>query len=362
METSSDVLWIPEGRQFTFEDMVFWQAAAQMPFAQAAASIDTIVLGPHASAAFPAELKPFVNPALTRRKQCDFSDVLTGDLGRLWAQVDSHTVFVENPHARLAVDANRAPPPDLIADLREFFARLARQRNGEKVTFAGIDAVRPITFSGEPVLLEPQSEAEWTQLAQAMQRCTVQGVEPYRAACAQVVDTVLAAGPTRAVRVISLHDTMNTKMHTSGAIVVERPAADRLPSVANLGNRGDTSGELSDPSDPPTIGGAHLRQLAEHWAQALGIASEQRGSSLSLNQPYKGAHETVFFGRRLADHQRHGSGVVQVEFAREALLGPAELSTLRSPGTHWPAANQQVLTKLANALALAGRSLRAGRG
>lgn len=137
----------------------FWQTAGQQPFEQAAAQIDTIVLGPHASAAFPSELKPFVNPELTQRKQCDFSDVLTSTLGRLWAQCDAHTVFVENPHPRLAGDANRAPRVDPMADLREFFARLARQKNGDKVSFAGIDAIRPLTFSGEPVLLEPQSEA-----------------------------------------------------------------------------------------------------------------------------------------------------------------------------------------------------------
>jgi hypothetical protein len=274
--------------------------------------------------------------------------------------MDPHTVFIENPHARLAVDANRAPPPDPIADLREFFARLALQRHGEKVTFAGIDAIRPVTFSGEVVLQEPQTEAEWEHLTHAMQRCVAQGVAPYRAACAQVVDAVLAAGPARALRVISLHDTMNTQMHPSGAIVVERPEADRLPQVANLGNRGDVSGEPIDPDDPVTIGAEHLRRLAEHWAHALDIAPEQVASSFTLNQPYKGAHETIYFGQRLAAHQGLGSGVIQVEFRREALMGPAELAVLQSPGEHWPPPNKDVLSKLARALAQAGHTLRSG--
>ena len=358
MDQASDLLWIEAGRQFAFDELVFWQGARQQPFEQAAAHIDTIVLGPHASAAFPSELKPFVNPELTRRKQCDFSDVLTSTLGRLWAQQDPHTVFVENPHARLAGDANRAPPPDPMADLREFFSRLNRQKDGEKVSFGGIDAIRPVTFSGEPVLREPSDEAQWAQLGQVMQRCMTQGVTPYRAACQRVVDTVLATGAPRAVRVISLHDTMNTKMDPSGAIVVARPAADRLPAVANLGNRGDAQGESSDPADPVTIGGAHLRQLAAAWAQALNIAPEHRASSLTLNQPYKGAHETVFFGHSLRPHQRLGSGVIQVEFLREFLMGPTELAALHSPGSHWPAANQQVLGNLAMALSQAGHALR----
>lgn len=360
MANASELLWIEAGRQFALEDMVFWQTAGQQPFEQVAAQIDTIVLGPHASAAFPSELKPFVNPELTQRKQCDFSDVLTSTLGRLWAQIDPNTVFVENPHPRVAGDANRAPPLDPMADLRQFFFRLARQKNGEKVSFAGIDAIRPVTFSGELVLGEPQNEAEWAQLAHAMQRCMNQGVTPYRAACQRVVDTVLSAGPPRAVRVFSLHDTMNTKMHPSGAIVVERPPSDRLPHIANLGNRGDVNGESSDPADLVTISGAHLRQLADQWAQALNIAPEQFASSLTLNQPYKGAYETVFFGQRLAHYQQHGSGAIQVEFLREYLMGPEQLAALQRPGSHWPDANLQVLTRLATALAQAGDCLRRG--
>lgn len=151
---------------------------------------------------------------------------------------------------------------------------------------------------------------------------------------------------------------MNTKMHLSGAIVVERPVSDRLPAVANLGNRGDANGESSDPADPVTICGAHLRQLANQWALALNIATEQRAGSLTLNQPYKGAYETVSFGQRLAPYQQLGSGVIQVEFLRDYLMGPDELAALQRPGSHWPPANQQVLTRLARELALAGQRLR----
>ena len=140
--------------------------------------------------------------------------------------------------------------------------------------------------------------------------------------------------------------------------MVQRPASDWLPAVANLGNRGDANGESSDPADPVTISGAQLRQLADQWAQALNIAPEQRTSNLTLNQPYKGAYETVFFGQRLASLQSRGSGVIQVEFLREYLLGSEELAVLQSPGQHWPDANQLVLARLAQALAQAGDRLR----
>ena len=157
--------WIPAGQQFGFDDLVFWQGKGEAPFSAVAKRIDTIVLGPHASARFPAELRPFVDAGLTRRKQYDYSDVITSSLGRAWAAADPGVVFVESPHSRLAHDPNRAPPADVMSGLREFFARLERQRAGEKVAFGGIDAVRPITFSGETVLRPPADEAEWSALA-----------------------------------------------------------------------------------------------------------------------------------------------------------------------------------------------------
>ena len=75
METSID--WIPAGRTFGFDELVFWKGKGSLPFNSAAARADTIVLGPHAGARFPAELQPFVDPALTRRKQYDYSDAIT---------------------------------------------------------------------------------------------------------------------------------------------------------------------------------------------------------------------------------------------------------------------------------------------
>ena len=80
------LLWIPKSKAFTFEDLVWWAGKEPgQPFEEVASRITTIVFGPHASAAFPAELEDFIAPTLTHRKQHDFSDVITGPVGRAWA-------------------------------------------------------------------------------------------------------------------------------------------------------------------------------------------------------------------------------------------------------------------------------------
>ena len=355
---TADLLWVDAGRRYGFDDLVHWQGGGREPFAAAAARIDTVILGPHASAAFPAELKPFVNPALTHRKQCDFSDVITSSLGRLWVAADPHAVFVENPHSRLVLDPNRAPPADPVAGLRTFFQRLQEQRAGGKVSFAGIDAVRPITFSGEDVLLAPTNDAQWQALTAALATAIANGVQPYRDTCVRVVDEVLAARAGRPLRVCSLHDTMNTKMRADGAIVVERPPGDRLPPWVNFGNRGDDRGEPSAADDPVTLPGAELRRIAAAWAQALGVPAAEAPRALALNRPYKGAFETTFFGERLRGRHPQ-TGAVQLEFLRETLLGPATVQRLHQPGTDWPVVDLAWLTPIADKLAQAGAALRA---
>ncbi len=341
---SADLLWLAAGRSHGFDDLVFWQDRGRRPFEAVAAAVTTVVLGPHASAAFPAELKPFIAPGLTLRKQLDYSDVLTSALGRAWAAADPGVVFVENPHSRLVMDPNRAPPAQPLQDLREFWARLARQRAGESgISFAGVDAIRPITFSGEDVLLEPADEAGWAALAAALARSHALGPQAYGAAAESVIDKVRASGPARGLLVISLHDTMNTKMRADGAIVVERPVADRLPAWVNLGNRGDENGEGSEVS----LAAPALRRLALAWADALGAAPAE----ISLNRPYKGAHETLRWGQALAG--QGDSGAVQAEFLREALLGPAAVAHLQHPGTDWPQGLEPRLADIARRLARA---------
>lgn len=341
---SAGLLWLESGRSYGFDDLVFWRDRERKPFAAVAGAIHTVVLGPHASAGFPAELQPFIAHGLTLRKQFDYSDVLTSALGRAWAAADPGVVFVENPHSRLVLDPNRAPPAQPLQDLRAFWARLAQVRAGATdVSFAGVDAIRPITFAGEDVLREPADEAGWTALAAALSRSQAQGPLAYGAAVERVMGQVCEQGPARGLLVVSLHDTMNTKMRADGAIVVERPVADRLPAWVNLGNRGDAQGEGQAVSLPAPA----LRRLAARWGHALGAAAAE----ITLNVPYKGAHETLHWGQALA--ARAGSGAVQAEFRREALLGPQAVAHLQQPGSDWPQGLDARLADIARKLARA---------
>lgn len=359
---TSELLWIDAGRKFGFDDLVFWQNRHRT-FAEVAGTIDTIVLGPHASAAFPVELRPFISPVLTRRKQCDFSDIVTASLGRAWVAADACVVYVENPVSRLVLDPNRAPPPDPIASLREFYHRLARQRSGESVGFVGVDAVRPITFGGEDVLIEPTSVAGWRTLATTLDEVAERTVKVYRACCDEVLQIVLEARQElekcnipAPLRVISLHDTMNTRMRSDGAIVVERPLADRLPLWANLGNKGDTCGDEVEES--VTLDGAELRRIAEAWADAFGLQGDERETGILLNRPYKGAFETVHYGALMRALKLPRVGAFQVEFLRETLLGSAAVARLWAPGDDWPEVDAANIDAIAAALAQAGRALR----
>jgi N-formylglutamate amidohydrolase len=355
---SKELLWIEAGRRFRPEELVFWQARGRRALSEVAEGVDTLVLGPHASAAFPAELRPHIAPALSLRKQCDYSDCLTATLGRAWAAADAGVVYIENPVSRLVQDANRAPPADALGGLQEFFRRLARQRAGEPAGFGGVDAIRPITFSGEDVLLEPASPAEWQALGELLRDAAERTVAVYRACCEQVLELLVEKRPPGApLRVISLHDTMNTKMRADGAIVVERPAEDRLPDWMNLGNRGDEQGD--EAGEPLSLSGAELRRIARAWAQALGLSEEDGQRAIRLNKPYKGAYETQHFGALLRPLGQAQIGALQLEFRREALLDSAALARLHGPGQDWPEPDAAHLQAIAAALAQAGQALRA---
>ena len=97
------------------------------------AGVDLIITGPHASAAFPAEMQPFVDSRLTKRLQYDFTDVSTSPVTRRWAQIDPRVLYIEDPHPRAVRDANRARPDDLLPGLREAFARLRGRARGPAV-------------------------------------------------------------------------------------------------------------------------------------------------------------------------------------------------------------------------------------
>src|SRR5262249_25774830 len=154
--TSMNVEWVPEGRGFDESDMLF-HAGGGRPDDDQLAHIDLLITGPHASAAFPAELAPFVDDRFTKRLQFDFTDVSTSPVARAWAMKDPHVLYVETPQPRLVRDANRSRPDDVRATLKEAFERLATAET-DRPSLAGVDAIRPVTFAYLPVLRPPQDD------------------------------------------------------------------------------------------------------------------------------------------------------------------------------------------------------------
>ncbi len=247
--------------------------------------------------------------------------------GCVCVYIDPRVVFVENPHSRLSLDANRAHEADIEPALRECFARLRRQCAGESgVTFEGVDGVRPVTFSGENVLLEPSSESRWAELVAALKLAAAQGICAYQTATERVVAAVRAARPAGAsLMIIGLHDTSSQKMRTDGAIVVERPIKDRLPLLVNFGNLGDFRGEPRDISRPMLCQGDDMRRVAAAWCEALGYACDRSFPSpaehacteiVSFNRPYAGGYEVQAWARRLRADGDLTTRVFQVEFER----------------------------------------------
>ena len=372
-EGTPDLLYLEAGRHFDFQDLVSWCGKDEgEPFEEVATRIDTVVFGPHASAAFPSELRPFISPALTRRKQHDYSDVITSAVGRAWAKADPGVVFVEAPHSRVVGDLNRPPIDDPIPHLRTFFERLRKQRAGESVGFVGIDGVRPITFANEEVLVEPDSEEGWEALAAALDTARCLGSSAYVAAQERVLEMVLAsravAPQGKPLQVIGLHDTMNTKMHRDGAVTVERPMDGCMPWLVNFGNCGDAHGEYcgADLLTPA----AEMRGVAQCWEAALspicGRGGQKdmpggRGGAISLNVPYAGGHEVCTWAARLRQlvSATDAPLVFQVEFERKALLGPVASQVLLSPGSDWPCADAQYIAEVAIGLRKANDAVRA---
>lgn len=367
--------WIPRSRQFVFDDIVFWKGKKRGDeFCNIASRIDTIVLGPHASAAFPEELRPFICQKLTRRKQYDYSDVITGPVGQAWANCDEGVVFVENPHARIAVDPNREHGHDPEPDLRAFFAKLREMRSGRPgVSFVGVDSVRPITFSGEDVLIEPTLETitdsdavSWPSLVGALRQCYALGASVYESAVQQVIGLVTDARPGQPLTVIGFHDTNQWKMRNDGALVVERAPSEQLPSFCNFGNQGDFSGN-EVPGKMLLGSGPAVREVARCWANAFGVASEQDFMKpkehafmepVSFNRPYPGGYEVCFWAEKL---RALGALLFQVEFDRAVLLGPQAAAVLREPGVDWPDVDEAHITNVASKLHTANNVLRGRR-
>ena len=373
------LVWIPAGRRFAFDDLVHFAGKGRVPFESVARGIDLVLTGPHATAAIPRELAPFLSPGLTERQQHDFSDVTTSDLSRRWAEADPRVVYVEFPHHRMLFDPNRDWPVDAEADLREFFARSDAQAAGETVSFNGVDSIRPTSFGGVPFLRRPPDDAGWRELMAVVGELGDRGARVYAGTVDEVIATVFEAkcrrlhtldldsatpaelNATRMLHVQCVHDTMNASVGPDGAVDRDKPRADWLPRIVSLGNRGDERGEpRPDPdgaplarADVPTIDGAQFRSLQQALALAFDVPTADLAEALALNTPYLGAFECQRIGRLLRTLEPHGvvrhrsgekvlrlrTGAYQAEFLRETLLGSASTAYVQRPGRDWPASD-----------------------
>jgi hypothetical protein len=363
--------WIPLGTRFTESDMVHFHGQGEIELEDVLADVDLVVTGPHATAAFPEELRPFVDSSLTRRLQQDFSDVSTHPVAVRWAQLDLHTLYIHDPHPRAVRDANRPRPADLVATIREAFERLAAEPEG-RPSLAGVDATRPVTFGYLPVLRRPQTDAEWTELGNVLAATCAQGIDEYERVRDDVIERVIEAKVRRLGRlaperltvrqhniatmlnVLSIHDTMNHTARPDGAVCLERQPADRLPAVVSLSNRGDAEGNarivdsegLRAEIDVPSMDPALLRTIGNAYRLAF---DAHEPDDIAYNRPYLGGYETQLAGPRLRALQpltlvRNDDrpsrqlqlGAWQNEFLREFLLGPEATAHVMLPGGDWP--------------------------
>ena len=355
--------WIAAGTRFGIDDMVFFRDKGVRDLDDVLAEIDVVVTGPHATAAFPAELQPFVDPSLTQRLQYDFSDWSTSPIARRWAAIDEHVLYIEDPHPRAVRDANRPKPADLLAGLREAFDRLAAEPDG-RPSLGGVDAVRPVTFGYLPVLRRPQDDAEWDALGAALHSAGALGVDEYERVRDSLIERVVEArmrqhGGGEAlihVDVLSIHDTMNTTARPDGAVCLERTPEDRLPELVALSNRGDALGERREGAEPTSMPAARLRAIGEAYRQAFEVPA----GHVAYNRPYLGGHETQLAGPRLVELQQGPLrlGAWQNEFLREFLLGPAACAEMTSPGGRWVPAPEERVHDIATRLAAAHAAVR----
>ena len=336
----SDLDLIPAGYTFTAQEITVFADSDNRTLEDAIAEADVLVSAPHAGARIPEELVPFLSPALTRRLQYDFTDVATDAIVQEWARNDRRIVAVINPHPRLVRDPNRARPTDIAADLTEAIARTRAAGPWQKVDLTGVDAIRPVTFSFFPILEVPEDEAELDRLVRTFVEVGERGLGVYESTRDALTERFVAEKLRTGGQFtrLSFHDTMNTTTTRDGAVSVTRAPEDRLPAVVALSNRGDARGDERDPADPPTMDPERLRALAD--SHRAGFRVDQP-DDVALNMPYLGSQEIRAAGvrfRELADRAAEAAltlDVVQAEFLREYLLGPAAVDELHRPGTEW---------------------------
>lgn len=370
------IVWIKENTFFGFSDIVTWAGKGKLPFEKAAGKIDLVLTGPHSSAAIPMELKPFILENFTQRMQFDYSDVSTDAVAQRWAEIDEHVVYIRNPHSRLVFDQNRAPVENPEEQLRLIFKQVALKKAGQEASFSGIDSIRPVTFADHPVLKQPKNDAEWKHLIAIITTVAKKGSLAYASTRDKILETIfekkcrlLHEIDLRAVNAMELHgacclnvqcihDTMNAKAFSDGAVSDKKPAENCLPKIATLSNRGDHNGEIRPDSSGGqldhinllTCTGHDLRTLKRAFQLSFGIQEKVLSDHLRLNFPYYGAWEVQKLGQVLKFMESHGqiahgsgqgilsikTGAYQSEFLREMLMGKINTKKIQTPGKTWP--------------------------
>ncbi|MDV8066127.1 N-formylglutamate amidohydrolase [Rhodococcus sp. IEGM 1366] len=344
---------IPAGTSFTPDDLTFYADRESRTLDDAIAGADLLVSCPHSGSAIPEELAEFLAPEFTRRLQFDFTDMSTSAIVRRWAEIDPRIVYVENPHPRMIRDPNRAKPENLEASLREAFARVHQAGAGNKVDLTGVDAVRPVTFSFYPLLLEPTDDAGWKRLADTFTETADRGLGVYERTRDSLVEKMVEKGfeVRRSFTTLSFHDTMNHTTRRDGAVNVLRPEEDRLPDVVALSNRGDHDGNRRG-DNPVTMDPELIRTLAAAHRKGFQVDDPD---AVALNQPYLGSFEIITAGARFAEQSARADAAgitlsaVQAEFKREFLLGDTLAAHIMEPGVDWPSSDPERVDQLARA-------------
>lgn len=335
------------------------------------AMVDVVVHDPHASVALPVEVEDWLAPGISPRRRMDYSDFVSDALGRHWASLDPHVVYVRNPVNRLLFDPNRFRPglDELRTQLPEAIRRSKEAlAAGEKPKLAGVDSVRPVTFAGFPALDLHRVESDIEGFLAILDEAGNRTVDVYRATVRSVVDEVLAAKRDRVsslspgdvsaddlvrltnLMVVGLHDTSAYSMTPDDSLRAAKPANDVLPTYIDFGTRGDSNG---DPGLADGEGGLQATSMTPAGVRALRMGfvdafGSHRG--FTINDPYKGAEETVRFRDAYAVGSRLGPvlvEVVQYEWSRETLIGAEGEAALKEPGTDWPEAAASVDKTLA---------------
>ena len=378
--------WIPPGTRFGIDEMAFFVGHGERDIDDALADVDLVVTGPHASAAMPAELQPFVDVRFTRRLQYDFTDVSTSPVARRWAQIDPHVLYIEDPHPRAVRDANRPRPVDLVAGLREAFERLDTVEPESRPSLAGVDAVRPVTFGYLPVYQKPQTDSEWNELSGALATAGELGIDQYERVRDDLIERVIAAklrrlatiDPTSCsvadwnsattLDVLSIHDTMNHTARPDGAICLERQPVDRLPAVVAMSNRGDGNGDviasdratLRDEIGVPTMRPTHLRAIANAYRMRLTRGGPTTSPSTvptsEATRPRRPDRCSVRSSPWQSCDRPAGSHVGSVSVPgrtssyASSCLGPESTEILMQPGTDWAVPPEERVEWLAGRL------------